>query len=125
MNLARPSEKIVSYAFKFWLALLRLLPRQRSQAFNTESSQRPHIGIVYVINLDRALSRWSKIQLEIQRILDSSGKNLLNLTERHVAVDANEFLHDPSKDADIDPFYTLGDQLFVEPQRKRQQKSVS
>jgi GR25 family glycosyltransferase involved in LPS biosynthesis len=116
MNLARPSVKIVSCAFQFWLALLRLLPKQKCQAFNTQGSQSPRIEKVYVINLDRASSRWSKIQLEIQRILDSSGKNLLNLIERHAAVDANAFLSDPSIDADIDPFYTLGDQLFVEPQ---------
>ena len=30
--------------------------------------------------------------------------------------DANAFSEEPPKDADIDPFYTLGDQLFVEPQ---------
>jgi GR25 family glycosyltransferase involved in LPS biosynthesis len=53
---------------------------------------------------------------ELRRILDSSGVELLNLTERHVAVDANAFSEEPPKDADIDPFYTLGDQLFVEPQ---------
>lgn len=116
MNLARPSLKIVSFVFQSWLALLRLLPKQKCQAFGAQGYQSPCIEKVYVINLDRAPSRWSKIQLEMQRILDSSGRNLLNLTERHVAVDANKFLSDPSKDADIDPFYTLGDQLFVEPQ---------
>jgi GR25 family glycosyltransferase involved in LPS biosynthesis len=40
----------------------------------------------------------------------------LDLTERHVAVDGNAFSAEPSKDADVEPFYTLGDQLFVEPQ---------
>jgi GR25 family glycosyltransferase involved in LPS biosynthesis/shikimate kinase len=116
MNLARPSLKIVSFVFKSWLALLRHLPKQKCEAFGANGHQNPCIGKVYVINLDRAPSRWSKIQIEMQSILDASGKNLLNLTERHVAVDANKFLSDPSKDADIDPFYTLGDQLFVEPQ---------
>jgi len=48
--------------------------------------------------------------------LDSSGSHLLSLTERHVAVDANAFSQEPPEDADVDPFYTLGDQLFVEPQ---------
>ena len=48
--------------------------------------------------------------------MDSSGAELLSLTERHVAVDALRFSQEPSKDADIDPFYSLGDQLFVEPQ---------
>jgi len=116
MNLVRPSVKIVSCAFQFWLALLRLLPKQKCKAFNTQGSQSPRIEKVYVINLDRAPSRWFKIQLEIKRVLDSSGKNLVSLTERHSAVDANAFLSEPPKDSDIDPFYTLGDQLFVEPQ---------
>jgi GR25 family glycosyltransferase involved in LPS biosynthesis len=40
----------------------------------------------------------------------------LNLTERQTAVDALTFLQDPPKDSDIDPFYTLADQLLVEPQ---------
>jgi hypothetical protein len=56
------------------------------------------------------------MEQELRHILDSSGAELLSLTERHVAVDANEFSQEPPKDADIDPFYTLGDQLFVEPQ---------
>lgn len=53
---------------------------------------------------------------ELKRILDFSGVELLNLTERYVAIDANEFLQNPAKDSEIDPFYTLEDQLFVEPQ---------
>jgi GR25 family glycosyltransferase involved in LPS biosynthesis len=49
-------------------------------------------------------------------MLDWSGVELWNLTERYAAVDATHFLQEPLKDADIDPIYTLGDQLFVEPQ---------
>ncbi len=117
MNLARPLRKIGGCAFQFWLALLRLLPKQKCQAFSIQGAQKgPRIEKVYVINLNREPSRWSMIQKELRRILDSSGEDLLNLTERYVAVDANEFLEDPPKDANIDPFYTLGDQLFVEPQ---------
>ncbi len=117
MNLVRPSLKVVSCAFQFWLALRRLLPKQKCQTFSMQGAQKgPQIEKIYVINLDRAPSRWSIIQQELRRILDSSGEELLNLTDRHVAVDANAFLGDPPKDADIDPFYTLGDQLFVEPQ---------
>ncbi|MES2373383.1 MAG: family 16 glycosylhydrolase [Bacteroidota bacterium] len=72
--------------------------------------------MIYVINLDREQGRWSKMEQELKRILDSSGAEILRLTERHVAVDANKFSQEPDKDAEIDPFYTLGDQLFVEPQ---------
>jgi GR25 family glycosyltransferase involved in LPS biosynthesis len=45
-----------------------------------------------------------------------SSTSILSLTERHAAIDANAFSQEPPKDADIDPLYTLGDQLFVEPQ---------
>jgi len=53
---------------------------------------------------------------ELLHILDSSGVELWRLTERYDAIDAKLFLNDPIKDANIDPIYTLGEQLFVEPQ---------
>lgn len=117
MNLARPSLKVVSCAFQFWLAIRRLLPKQKCQTFSIQGGQKGlRIEKIYVINLDREPSRWSNMQRELRRILDSSGEELLNLTDRHVAVDAKAFLGDPHKDVDVDPFYTLEDQLFVEPQ---------
>jgi GR25 family glycosyltransferase involved in LPS biosynthesis len=78
--------------------------------------QGAQIEKIYVINLDRETIRWSNMQQELRRLLDSSGNHLLNLTDRYVAVDAKAFLGVPPENADIDPFYTLGDQLFVEPQ---------
>lgn len=117
MNLARPPLSVVGHVFRFWLTLRRLLPRRKCQTFNAQGGERG-LGIekVYVINLDRKPSRWSKMEQELSHILDSSGAELLSFTERYVAVDANEFSQEPSKDTDIVPFYTLGDQLFVEPQ---------
>lgn len=56
------------------------------------------------------------MEQELEHILDSSGAEILRLTERYAAVDANQFSQHPGKDAEIDPHYTLGDQLFVEPQ---------
>ena len=53
---------------------------------------------------------------ELDCILDASGKPLSERVVRYSACDAQvdppEFLDG----ADVDPFYTLGDQLFVEPQ---------
>lgn len=117
MNVARPPLAAVSQVFRFWLTLRRLLPRRKCRTFGVQDAEKG-LGIerVYVINLDREPGRWSKMQQELRHILDSSGADLLSLTERHVAVDANAFSQEPPKDADIDPFYTLGDQLFVEPQ---------
>jgi GR25 family glycosyltransferase involved in LPS biosynthesis len=117
MNLARPPLAAVSQVFRFWLTLRRLLPRRKCRTFGVQGAGKgPGIEKVYVINLDREPGRWSKMEHELRHILDSSGADLLGLTERHVAVDANAFSQEPPKDADIDPFYTLGDQLFVEPQ---------
>jgi GR25 family glycosyltransferase involved in LPS biosynthesis len=56
------------------------------------------------------------MEQELGHVLDYSGSALRNLTERYVAVDASHFLQEPSQDPDVDPYYTLADQLFVEPQ---------
>ena len=56
------------------------------------------------------------MEQELRLVLDWSGAELWNLTERYAAVDAKNFMQEPLKDADIDPIYTLGEQLFVEPQ---------
>ena len=117
MNLTRPSLTVVSHVFQFWLTLRRLLPRRKCRTFDAKGAEKgPGIEKVYVINLDREPGRWTKVEQELSHILDSSGSELLTLTERHAAVDAIAFSEEPPKDADIDPFYTLGDQLFVEPQ---------
>ncbi len=117
MNRGRPQLEAVSYVFRFWLTLRKLLPRRECQTFGVQNKEKSaRIEKIYVINLDREPGRWSKMQQELRRILDSSGVELFSLTERHVAVDAGEFSREPFNDADVDPFYTLGDQLFVEPQ---------
>lgn len=117
MNLSSPSIAVVSYFFRFWLALRRLLPKRRCQAFAVRAAWKGSvINRIYVINLDREQDRWSHMEKELKHILDSSGVEILKLTERYAAVDANQFAHEPGKGAEIDPFYTLGDQLFVEPQ---------
>ena len=117
MNLARHSIAVVGYAFRFWLTLRRLLPKRKCKAFTARGKGLvPAIDTIYVINLDREPGRWSKIEQELKHILDSSGAEILRLTERQAAIDANQFSQEPGKDDEIDPFYTLGDQLFVEPQ---------
>jgi GR25 family glycosyltransferase involved in LPS biosynthesis len=116
MNLLRPQIPIINYAFRLWLFLRRLVPRRRCQAFGIPIDRCPKIEKIYVINLNREAGRWAKIKLELRRILSSSGVDLLKLAERYVAVDANEFTQNPPKDAEINPFYTLEDQLLVEPQ---------
>jgi hypothetical protein len=53
---------------------------------------------------------------ELGRLLDSSRAPLTTRAVRYPAVDARTFSAGPLERADVDPFYTLGDQLFVEPQ---------
>jgi GR25 family glycosyltransferase involved in LPS biosynthesis len=117
VNLARPRLAALRLAFRLGHRLRRMLPRQTSQAFGAQpTSSGQTIERIYVINLDREPARWSRVKQELGRIRDRFGNDLLGLTERHAAVDARGFLQDPPKGADVDPHYTLADQLFVEPQ---------
>lgn len=117
MNLSRPLTVAAAALFRFSLALRRLLPRRKCHSFGSDDARkRPGIDAIYVINLDREPGRWSRMTHELRHVLDSSGFPLLSLTERHVAVDARDFLEEPQQDDEIDPHYTLADQLFVEPQ---------
>ncbi len=117
MNIKSPTNIIVAYAFRFWLIFRRFFPRKKCQAFSaTDFRKEFSINSIFVINLNRAQERWVNMQKELRRILDSSGNEILNITERQTAIDAKEFIEDPIKDKYIDPFYTLADQLFVEPQ---------
>lgn len=117
MNPARPYLAVLRWAFRLGHGLRMILPMQTSVAFGAQQSPTARtIEKIYVINLDREPGRWSRVKQELGRIRDRFGNDLLSLTERHVAVDARCFLQDPSKDPEVDPYYTLADQLFVEPQ---------
>lgn len=75
----------------------------------------PRIESIYVINLDRQPDRWSEMERELKQVLDASGADLVKMTVRYSAVDARSDAQQPPAD-EVNPFYTLGDQLFVEPQ---------
>lgn len=116
MNLTRPSGAAARLASRLGHGFRRLLPKQTSKIFGQCDPSGGTVNRIYVINLDRAPDRWSHIKGELGRITDRFGNDLLDITERHCAVDARSFLQDPPEDDDVDPFYTLADQLFVEPQ---------
>lgn len=117
MNPARPYVAVLRWAFRLGHGLRRILPVQTSVAFGAQESPAARtIEKIYVINLDREPGRWSRVKQELGRIRERFGDDLLSLTDRHAAVDARCFLQDPPKDSEIDPYYTLADQLFVEPQ---------
>jgi GR25 family glycosyltransferase involved in LPS biosynthesis len=115
----------VSKRLRFGLRLLHVLflkcrsclPRQQCLKFvDASDSQQSGIGPIFVINLDRQPGRWTDMVRELDRILDASGKALSERVVRYSACDALANPPDFPNGADVDQFYTLGDQLFVEPQ---------
>lgn len=117
MNLNKSLQPPWKLIFRIGISFRRLLPVRKAYAFGVSNAiNKKKIECVYVINLDRESTRWIQMKQELKHVLDWSGTDLLNLTKRYPAVDARNFLQYPIKDKDIDPIYTLGEQLYVEPQ---------
>ena len=117
MNLCNPLIAPLKFLYRIGIKCRRLLPRKMSRTFgSSDSSDNPRIEQIYAINLDRQPDRWVEMGRELGHVLDSSGTDLKNLTVRYPAVDARVFDQKLLQDDDVDPFYTLQDQLFVEPQ---------
>jgi len=117
VNLSKPLSR-ASRAIHLLLRRLRVfLPRQRSTCFRVDDGlSGPGIGAVFVLNLDRQPDRWKDMERELRSVVDAEGKPLSERTVRYSACDALENLAEPTDEAMVRPFYTLGDQLFVEPQ---------
>src|SRR5260370_16454267 len=69
---------------------------------------------IYVINLDRQVPRFRQMQEELNRVQDRSGRPLTAITRRFSAVDARYFTG-PLDNKELQPHYSLADQLFVDP----------
>src|SRR4051794_23587964 len=117
MNLSKPLHG-VSRFIHFWFLQCRThLLRQHCMAFVAPSdAPEPGIGPIFVINLDRQPDRWTHVRRELACILDAGGKPLSERVIRYSACDARTDARQLLDGGDIEPFYTLGDQLFVEPQ---------
>jgi GR25 family glycosyltransferase involved in LPS biosynthesis len=117
MNISKPLSSASRIIHSLFLLGRSHLPRQRSITFGEGiDALRPGIGPIFVINLDRQPSRWTDTVRELGRILDAQGRPLSDRVVRYSACDAQS---DPPELFDgtmVQPFYTLGDQLFVEPQ---------
>jgi len=117
MNRNKSFQTPWKFIFRIGISFRRLFPVKNSYAFGIfNSSNQKKIECVYVINLDREPTRWIQMKQELKHVLDWSGSEIMNLTKQYHAVDARNFIQYPNKDKDIDPVYTLGDQLYVEPQ---------
>lgn len=117
MNLAGRRSAAYRFIFKFWLRVRKLLPKQKADSFGSLATRNcPGIEKIYVINLDRERGRWSGMINELRHVLDSSGADIFGLTERYSAVDATAGEDQIPQSEDVDPTYSLRDQLFVEPQ---------
>lgn len=115
MNLTKRMFALNRFLYRLQLQARRLLPRQRCQAFGSAHPD-GRVEKIYVINLDRQPDRWAAVKRELDQILDCSGNTLSERTVRFPACDARSFAGSPKADDEVDPIYTLRDQLFVEPQ---------
>jgi len=103
---------------ELWRMRCRLLQRrQRCDAFGVAGDERPAIGPIYVVSLDREPRRWAAVRRELARIVDGAVRPL---SERALRFSACDGQADPDRPLDtypeIERVYTLADQLAVEPQ---------
>jgi GR25 family glycosyltransferase involved in LPS biosynthesis len=115
MNLTKDMFALNRFFYRLRLQARWLLPRQRCKAFGPAHPDR-RVERIYVINLDRQRARWAAVERELDQILDCSGSALSERTVRFSACDATNFADLPEMDDEVDPIYTLRDQLLVEPQ---------
>src|SRR5258708_28808702 len=117
MNLSRPLSAAASFFHFLFLHYRMHLPRQRCLSFVPPSdTQKSGIGPIFVVNLDRQPNRWADILRELTCILDAAGKPLSERVIRYSACDAQNDSQQLLDGSNVEPFYTLRDQLFVEPQ---------
>lgn len=117
MNLSKPLRAASRFIYFLFLQCRIRLPRQQCLAFVPPSDARQSgIGPIFVINLDRQPDRWTDVLRELACILDAAGKPLSERVIRYSACDAQTDVQQLLDGGDVKPFYTLGDQLFVEPQ---------
>jgi len=117
MNLHNPLQAPWNVIYRIGLNFRWLIPPKKTHSFGiSRSTNHPKIEHIYVINLDRESNRWIEMQKELRHLIDYSGADLLDLTERYHAIDAKDISRYPLKNKYINPIYTLSDQLYVEPQ---------
>lgn len=117
MNLSEPLSVAQRILHSLFRRARAFLPVQRSMTFSPATAAgRPYIADIHVINLDRQPERLSAVHRELDRVVDASGQPLSQRLIRHPACDARAVPAGAMASPDVNPYYTLADQLFVEPQ---------
>ena len=112
MNFSNYAGAIKKLQYKL-LFIIRLLDVHRqSNSFSKDT--RGSIQRLYVINLDRKPKRWNQVSNELRRIKSRSGSSLFELSRRFSAIDAR-YLGEKIDSTILCPYFTLADQLQVEP----------
>jgi GR25 family glycosyltransferase involved in LPS biosynthesis len=117
MNLSKPLRSAARLLHILFLRCRFHLPRQLCRTFvGASDAQQSGIGPIFVINLDRQPNRWGDMVRELDCVVDAASNPLSDRVVRYSASDGQADPPEFRNGADVDPFYTLGDQLFVEPQ---------
>lgn len=117
MNVSKPPRVLSRLLRSLFFRSRTYLPRRQCFSFvRSLDAQQSGIGPIFVINLDRQPDRWADVLRELACILDAAGKPLSERVVRYAACDAQMDTDQSLDDSKVEPFYTLGDQLFVEPQ---------
>ena len=98
------------YRLSFKLRLLDI--NRQSNSFSKDSKD--SIQRIFAINLDRKPKRWGQVSNELRRIKSRSGSSLFQLSRRFSAIDA-QYLDEKIDSRILSPYFTLADQLQVEP----------
>lgn len=117
MNLLKRRRAVSRFLHLLFLQCRRHLPHKQCLSFGPPSDgQQLGIGPIFVINLDRQPDRWADVRRELACVRDAAGRPLSERVVRYSASDAQTNVDDSLDCDDVEPFYTLSDQLFVEPQ---------
>lgn len=116
MNGTMYSRMLSRLVYRLKLSMSRIGSKPVSKSFfSIVDKHHGSIQQIYVINLDRQVNRWNKIQQELHRVHDKSKFSLGKIANRISAVDARNITETPNN-LDIQTSYSLADQLFVEPE---------
>lgn len=111
MNLRHAPVSLSKHIFRVIRAVASIFPGGRMEAFGSGNDM---IGSILIVNLDRQPHRLRRVLDELGRFQTSDGSPLTSITRRFAAVDARDG-RAVAATADVDPVYSMRDQLHVQP----------